>query len=83
LRVDAPREDVVLLFPELDRRDGTLPPASRASDKPIAIACFRLFTFSPEPLLSSPRLNSCIVFSTFSLALGPYFAMSSTYPLVN
>ena len=28
---------------------GTLPPFARASDNPIAIACFRLFTFPPLP----------------------------------
>ena len=39
---------------------GTLPPALRASDRPIAIACSLLFTFLPEPLFSVPRLRSCI-----------------------
>jgi hypothetical protein len=33
---------------------GTLPPFSRASLKPIAIACFRLRTLPPEPLRSVP-----------------------------
>src|SRR5262245_8530186 len=48
------------------RRDGTLPPARRASDKPIAIACLRLVTRLPErPLRSVPRLRSCIARSTF------------------
>ena len=31
---------------------GTLAPALRASDNPIAIACLRLVTFLPLPLLS-------------------------------
>jgi hypothetical protein len=51
---------------------GTLPPSRRASDKPIAIACLRLFTVLPDPpLLSSPVLRSCIAFSTFSEAFFP------------
>ena len=46
---------------------GTLPPSSRASDNPMAIACLRLFTFLPElPLRSVPRFRSCMAFSTFS-----------------
>jgi hypothetical protein len=54
---------------------GTLPPARRASDKPIAIACFLLVTFLPEPLFRVPRLRSRIVSSTFSDAFAPYLAM--------
>jgi hypothetical protein len=39
-------------------RAGTFPPLRRASDKPIAIACFRLFTFRPDrPLLSVSALH--------------------------
>jgi hypothetical protein len=39
---------------------GTLLPARRASDKPIAIACRRLLTRRPErPLRSLPRFISC------------------------
>ncbi len=53
---------------------GTLPPARRASDSPIAIACFLLVTFLPDPLFSVPRLRSRIVFSTFSDAFAPYLA---------
>jgi len=63
-----------------DRREddlrGTLPPARRAWERPIAIACLRLVTFFPErPLRSVPRLRSCIAFSTFSDAFFPYLAM--------
>jgi hypothetical protein len=55
---------------------GTLPPSRRASERPIAIACLRLFTFFPElPLLSVPCFRSCIAFSTLSDAFFPYFAM--------
>jgi hypothetical protein len=56
---------------------GTLPPARRASESPIAIACLRLVTFFPErPLFSVPALRSFIAFPTFSDAFLPYlFAM--------
>src|SRR2546430_3227827 len=54
---------------------GTLPPAFRASDNPIAIACFLLVTFLPDlPLLSVPSLRSCIAFLTFFCAFFPYLA---------
>ena len=37
---------------------GTFAPDRRASDKPIAIACFRLFTVFPlRPDFNLPRLN--------------------------
>jgi hypothetical protein len=43
-----------------------LPPARRACERPIAIACLRLFTFLPErPLFKVPRLRSRIAFLTF------------------
>jgi hypothetical protein len=55
---------------------GTLPPARRASDKPIAMACLRLVTFFPDPPLRSvPSLRSCIAFRTFACAFLPYLAM--------
>src|SRR5216684_7126623 len=58
---------------------GTFPPAFRASDSPIAIACFLLVTFLPErPLFNVPVLRSCIAFSTFSAAFFPYLAMVSS-----
>src|SRR5689334_10545527 len=58
------------------RRFGTLPPARRASERPIAIACLRLFTRLPErPLFSVPRLRSCIARLTLERALRPYLAM--------
>jgi hypothetical protein len=54
-------------------RDGTLAPERRASDSPMAIACFRFFTRLPEPPERSlPRFISCIARSTFLPALGPY-----------
>ena len=43
----------------LDRFFGTLAPFLRASERPIAIACFLLLTFLPDlPLLSVPALPS-------------------------
>ena len=58
---------------------GTFLPARRASDKPIAMACFRLLTLLPEPpLFNVPRLNSCIDLPTFLDAASLYFlAMTS------
>ena len=58
-----------------DARDlgfGTLAPARRASDRPMAMACFRLVTFLPErPDLSVPAFFSRMTFSTFLLAAFP------------
>jgi hypothetical protein len=58
-----------------DRRAGTFAPFSRASLRPIAIACLRLVTFRPEPLLSVPFFLRRMVDSTFLDADFPYFAM--------
>jgi hypothetical protein len=66
------REDFFL------RRRGTFAPARRASERPIAIACLRLFTFLPElPLLRAPRLRSRMTFRTFLRAALPYLAMKN------
>jgi hypothetical protein len=54
-------------------RDGTFPPFSRASLNPIAIACLRLVTFRPEPLLSVPFFVRLIADSTRFEADRPYF----------
>jgi hypothetical protein len=54
------------------RADGTFAPSRRASDRPIAIACFGFRTFLLErPEVSSPRFISCIARSTFLDAAGP------------
>ena len=59
---------------------GTLPPARRASDKPMAIACLRLLTVLPErPLFNSPLLRSCIARLTFRVAVLPYRAIKSPH----
>jgi len=66
------------LLRPLDRCRGTLPPARRASDKPIAIACLRFVTFFPDrPLRSVPRFRSCIARLTLFCAVRPYFAIMS------
>lgn len=52
---------------------GTFFPFFRASDRPIAIACFRLVTFLPlRPLLSVPFLRFFITRSTSFEALLEY-----------
>src|SRR5207244_10576103 len=58
------------------RRLGTFAPARRASDRPMAMACLRLFTRLPErPLFSVPRLRSCIARLTLERAFLPYLAI--------
>jgi hypothetical protein len=55
---------------------GTFAPFFRASDRPIAIACFRLFTLPPWPDFPRrrvPRLRRRIALSTLLLAPLLYF----------
>jgi hypothetical protein len=66
---------LVYLFLREDWRAGTLPPFLRASLRPIAIACLRLFTFLPEPLLSVPFFFRCIADFTRLRAALPYLAI--------
>src|SRR5262249_28089930 len=55
---------------------GTLPPARRASDKPIAMACLRLVTFFPDfSLRRFPSLRSFLALWTFFSAFAPYLAI--------
>ena len=57
---------------------GTLAPFFRASDSPIAIACFLLFTLPPLPPFperSVPLFSRCIALSTALPAAFPYLAM--------
>lgn len=58
-------------------REGTFAPFSRASLRPIAIACLRLVTRRPDPLLSDPLFRRRIVDSTVFCAPFPYFAMNT------
>ena len=68
--------DELAFFFELPFFFGTFAPERRASDRPIAMACLRLFTFLPDrPLFSVPRLRSCIARFTLLCAFLPYFAM--------
>src|ERR1051325_5217334 len=74
LRIEDASDYFFFLFP---LRAGTFPPARRASDSPIAIACFRLVTFFPErPLFNLPFFRSCIARLTFCWAFLPYRAMT-------
>ena len=51
-------------------------PSRRASDKPIAIACFGFVTFLPlRPLFSLPSFIARISRSTSLLAPGEYFRL--------
>ncbi len=55
---------------------GTLAPFFRASERPIATACFRLFTFPPLPLFPErrvPLFSRRIALATVLLAALPYF----------
>src|SRR5262245_9434424 len=57
----------------LDFLAGTLAPARRASERPIAMACSRLLPFLPErPDLRVPAFRSRIAFSTLAEAFLPY-----------
>ena len=59
-------------FPHRFARAGTLPPARRASDSPIAIACLRLVTFLRErPERSVPCFISCMLRCTLLCAFSP------------
>jgi hypothetical protein len=79
-RVLVLRLRVVRFLPR--RREGTLAPFSRASFKPMAIACLRLVTLRPEPLLSVPRLRRRIADFTFFDAPLPYFAIDTSLALM-
>jgi hypothetical protein len=65
----------LFFFAEADRDGGggTLAPDLRASDKPMAMACFGFFTLRPLPDFSLPFLKAFISRSTDDCALGPYF----------
>jgi len=57
-----------------DRFFGTLAPFLRASERPMAIACFLLLTFLPDlPLLSVPALRFFMARPTFFAAPLEYF----------
>src|ERR1700749_262338 len=59
---------------------GTFFPSLRASDRPIAIACFRLVTFLPlRPDFSLPFFLSRISVSTFFPADGEYLRLDDFF----
>ncbi len=70
-RFDVERFEEDRFDDERFERLGTFAPFSRASFRPIAIACFRLLTFRPLPLFSGPRLRRRIALSTDLPALRP------------
>src|SRR5437016_14649298 len=71
------RSGLCYFFLDADFLRGTLAPARRASDSPIAIACLRLLTFLPDrPLFSVPFFFSCIARLTLLCAFFPYFAIA-------
>jgi hypothetical protein len=78
------KSDNARRYSPLDFLRGTLPPARRASERPIAIACFRLVTFLPDrPLFNVPLLRSRIALLTFSCAFFPYLAMVAPFYFFN
>src|SRR5260370_14051424 len=82
LRAAFSKRPAYYFFFEEDFLLGTFAPAFRASDSPIAIACFLLVTFLPDrPLFRVPSFRSCIAFSTLSEAFLPYLAMLFLPPL--
>lgn len=92
LRVaDLPAVDFRDDFREVDFRAddfpdffGTFSPPRRASDKPMAIACLRLFTFLPlRPLRKLPLARFFIADSTFFDAPREYFRTIGALPLVD
>ena len=60
---------------------GTFLPFRLASDRPMAIACFRLFTFLPLPLFNVPFLRLCIARLTDFLAPLPYLAIMPSFQI--
>lgn len=54
---------------------GTFAPFARASDNPMAMACFRDVTFRPLPLFSVPRFRRRMALSTRFEAAFPYFRL--------
>jgi len=63
---------------QLDRFFGTFAPFARASESPMAIACFLLFTappFPPRPERRVPCLRRRIALRTDFAAAFPYLAI--------
>jgi hypothetical protein len=75
----APMPSCPYFFLAVRFRGGTFAPFSRASLRPMAIACLRLFTLRPEPDLSVPFLRRRIALATVFDVVDFLFAMS-LYP---
>lgn len=81
--IGEPYSCVVSRSRQLDLFRGTLAPFFRASERPMAMACFRLLTLPPFPLfpdLSVPVFFRCIALFTDFPAARPYLAIVSSYP---
>jgi hypothetical protein len=72
-----------LRLEELFFSGGTFLPLERASDRPIAIACFLDFTFLPLPDLSVPFLRRRIALSTSLLALSEYLRREDFFAAIS
>lgn len=69
-----PLDFLLLAFLLLAFRGGTLSPSRRASESPMAIACFGFVTFLLLlPMRSLPSFISCSSSCTFSCVFRPYF----------
>lgn len=76
--IDEPFSYVVSRGRQVDLFRGTFAPFFRASERPMAIACFRLLTLPPFPLfpaLSVPVFFRCIALFTDFPAARPYLAI--------
>jgi len=61
---------------------GTLAPSALASERPMAMACFRLFTFLPDrPLFNVPALRFFIARPTLAEAFLEYLRAILVSPL--
>lgn len=67
---------------EEERFFGAFFPLERASDRPIAIACFLLVTFFPLPERSVPFLRRRIALSTSLLALSEYLRFEDFFAAI-
>lgn len=72
--------EVLALVVEALALEATLAPFLRATDNPIAIACFLLFTLAPLPLLAVPFFNLCITFLTSFFAVLLRFIVVMSFP---
>jgi hypothetical protein len=73
--------DFLAVFRFFEAFFGTFAPAALASERPIAIACLRLFTLRPDrPLFKVPALRFFIARSTPADAFLEYFRAMTILP---